>query len=125
MTFSENFPEVALPTQVTQLCPAEYLQDLIVLNLLLKLTFVVSVPMVMRSEDVSCSSWLTLASLAEDERRADQNTVFERLSQEASNWKLVLLCTTWRKAGATKKKITSEATRSTVPPGNSGRWHKA
>lgn len=69
MTFSENFPEVALPSQVTQLCPAEILQDLIVLNLLLKLTFVVSVPMVMRSEDVLCSNWLTLVSLAEDERR--------------------------------------------------------
>lgn len=69
MTFSENFPEVTLPSQVTQLCPAEILQDLIVLNLLLKLTFVVSVPMVMRSEDVWCSNRLTLVSLAEDERR--------------------------------------------------------
>lgn len=69
MTFSENFPEVALLSQVTQLCPAEILQDLIVLNLLLKLTFVVSVPMVMRSEDVLCSNRLTLVSLAEDERR--------------------------------------------------------
>lgn len=54
---------------MTQLCPAEILQDLIVLNLLLKLTFVVSVPMVMRSEDVLCSNRLTLVSLAEDERR--------------------------------------------------------
>lgn len=69
MTFSENFSEVTLPSQVTQLCPAEILQDLIVLNLLLKLTFVVSVPMVMRSEDVLCSNRLTLVSLAEDERR--------------------------------------------------------
>lgn len=69
MTFSENFPEVPLPSQVTQLYPAEILQDLIVLKLLLKLTFVVSVPMVMRSEDVLCSNWLTLASLTEDERR--------------------------------------------------------
>lgn len=62
MTFSENFPEVALPTQVTHLCPAEYLQDLIVLNLLLKLTFIVSVPMVMRSEDVQQLAHFGLSS---------------------------------------------------------------